>query len=245
MMLALFVSLCIAFLCVLIVRFYTLQASLDSHKATYQSTFRLYTRFSFTPFARFFTQDIFIFALFFTLSLCLFGRFDGFDTPSFFAYATAYLSYAIFMFLGVLALIDMRCLALPDLLNFIFLFLCVSYGLILYPYPLESIMFGFGVGGIAFVLKIFYQSVSGRDIIGEADIVLLSALGIAYGVFDTLCVVFSGSVIALLYMLVVFACGYKSVRDMKLPFVLFVFIGQCLNQFFYLNHTIAEILAYA
>lgn len=218
----------VSFLLAMLVGFYTLQFqertdSLDSESA-HQFSLRIYFC------SELFRSAYLYFCFFLLLVLSLFFLLDSENTPSSAHYALSFpFSYAILMFLCVLGLIDLKCLALPDVLNFLFLLLCISYALF-YPDPIESILLGFGLGGVAFTLKIGYQSFIGKDILGEADILVLSALGMAYGVFDTLLALFGGSVIALVYGLIVFARTRE--KNLKLPFVFFIFLGQCLNHFF-------------
>lgn len=81
------------------------------------------------------------------------------------------------------------------------------------------------IRGIFFALKIFYQSLTRKDIIGEADIIVLSGLGVAFDVFFALLSVFTGSFIALLYAIFLGIFQKTQIRDIKLPFVFFMFIG--------------------
>ncbi len=144
-------------------------------------------------------------------------------------YQIFFLSYSILMLLCVLGLIDIKCLAIPDALNFLFLMMCVAYAFLYLHRDLSElfsrIFIGFGLGGIFFALKIFYQSLTRKDIIGEADIIVLSGLGVAFDVFFALLSVFAGSFIALLYAIFLGIFQKTQIRDIKLPFVFFMFIG--------------------
>lgn len=228
-MLAFIVFSClIAFLLAVLVGIFTLHAQgradfLDSEN-THQSSLRI----KLCP--ELFRSAYVYFCFFLILILSLFFLFNSENTPNSAHYALSFpFSYAVLMFLCVLGLIDLKCLALPDVLNFLFLLLCIGCTLF-YANPIESILLGFGLGGVAFTLKIAYQSLTGKDILGEADILVLSALGMVYGVFDTFLALFGGSVIALAYGLIIFARTRE--KDLKLPFVFFIFLGQCLNHFF-------------
>ena len=138
-------------------------------------------------------------------------------------------SYAILMFLFVLGIIDIKCLAIPDVLNFSLLFICVIYAFLDSSMIGDSfvyrVLLGFGVGGIFFVLKAFYQSLSDRDIIGEADIIVLSSLGIAFGAINAFVSVFLGSIAALVYALILYLFFKRSLFSLKLPFCFFIFLG--------------------
>lgn len=144
-------------------------------------------------------------------------------------YQIFFLSYSILMLLCVLGLIDIKCLAIPDSLNFLFLMMCIVYAFLYLHRDLSELLsrifIGFGLGGIFFALKIFYQSLTHKDIIGEADIIVLSGLGVAFDVFFALLSVFVGSFIALLYVIILGVFKQTQIRDIKLPFVFFVFIG--------------------
>lgn len=141
--------------------------------------------------------------------------------------------YVILMFLLLLGIIDIKCLALPDILNFALLGICLVYAFLESTLMQESFMqrvlLGFGVGGVFFALKILYQSLSNRDIMGEADIIVLCSLGVAFGTLDTFMSVFLGSICALLYALVFALYSRQSLIQLKLPFCFFVFLGTMLH----------------
>lgn len=218
----------ISFLLAILVGFYTLQYQERVDSLVSKNTHRPLLRICF--YRELFRSIYLYFCFFLLLILSLFFLLDSENAQSFAHYALPFpFSYAILMFLCVLGLIDLKCLALPDMLNFLFLLLCISCAFS-YSNPAESILLGFGLGGMAFTLKIAYQSFFGKDILGEADILVVSALGMVYGVFDTLLALFSGSAVALIYGLIVFARTRE--KDLKLPFVFFIFLGQCLNHFF-------------
>lgn len=138
-------------------------------------------------------------------------------------------TYVILMLLLLLGLIDIRCLALPDILNFSLLSICIIYAFLdsvmINNGFIERMLLGFGVGGVFFTLKILYQSLSGKDIIGEADIILLSALSIAFGAELAFVSVFIGSVAALVWAIFLAFFSHKSITTLKLPFCFFVFLG--------------------
>lgn len=141
--------------------------------------------------------------------------------------------YTILMVLLLLAIIDVKCLALPDILNFSFLLICIAYALLDSAFMVESfvyrVLLGFGVGGIFFAFKILYQSFGNKDIIGEADILILSSLGIAFGANNAFVCVFLGSVVALVYAIFLSIFLKKRLTELKLPFCFFIFIGTILD----------------
>lgn len=141
--------------------------------------------------------------------------------------------YVVLMFLLLLGLIDIQCLALPDVLNFLLLILCIVFAFLDSMFMQESFMqrvlLGFGVGGVFFTLKIMYQSVMEKDIIGEADIIVLSSVGIAFGVLDTFVAVFLGSIAALFYAIMLRIFYRANLVNLKLPFCFFIFVGVLLN----------------
>lgn len=141
--------------------------------------------------------------------------------------------YVVLMLLLLLGLIDIQCLALPDVLNFLLLLVCVVFAFLDSMFLQESFMqrvlLGFGVGGVFFALKIMYQSLSGKDIIGEADIIVLSSVGIAFGVLDAFVAVFLGSIAALFYAIILKLFYKASLVNLKLPFCFFIFVGVLLN----------------
>ncbi len=64
-----------------------------------------------------------------------------------------------------------------------------------------------------------------KDIIGEADIVVLSALGIAFGALSAFVSVFLGSIVALVYALFLAIWYKRNLIHLKLPFCFFIFVG--------------------
>lgn len=141
--------------------------------------------------------------------------------------------YVILMFLLLLGIIDIKCLALPDTLNFSLLLVCVVYAFLESIFLQESfiyrVLLGFGVGGIFFTLKILYQSLTNKDILGEADIIVLSSLGIAFGAPSAFVSVFLGSIAALVYALFLNLIFKRTLFELKLPFCFFIFIGVILH----------------
>ena len=141
--------------------------------------------------------------------------------------------YVVFMLLLLLGLIDIQCLALPDVLNFLFLLVCVAFAFLdsmaMQESFMQRVLLGFGVGGVFFTLKIMYQSLARKDIIGEADIIVLSSVGIAFGVLDAFVGVFLGSVAALFYAIVLRVFYKVNLVNLKLPFCFFIFVGVLLN----------------
>lgn len=138
--------------------------------------------------------------------------------------------YVILMLLLLLGLIDIKCLAVPDTINFLLLLVCVGYAFIDSQNNfIHRVLMGFGVGGIFFALKILYQSLVQKDIVGEADIIVLSSLGIAFGTLDTFISVFLGSVAALVYALFLALFYRVHLAQLKLPFCFFIFFGTIIN----------------
>lgn len=141
--------------------------------------------------------------------------------------------YVVLAFLCILALIDVECLALPDVLNFLFLVVCMIctflHSSTMQEGYVERVLLGFGVGGVFFVLKILYQGITRRDIIGDADIVVLSSVGITMGVIDGFASIFLGSVVALIYALFLRIFLKTKLLSLKLPFCFFIFVGILMN----------------
>ncbi len=156
--------------------------------------------------------------------------------------------YVVLMLLLLLGLIDIQCLALPDVLNFLLLLVCVVFAFLDSMFMQESfiqrVLLGFGVGGVFFTLKIMYQSMARKDIIGEADIIVLSSVGIAFGVLDAFVAVFLGSIVALFYAVVLRVFYKVNLVNLKLPFCFFIFVGVLLN-LIWLHFVVSENLGNA
>lgn len=140
--------------------------------------------------------------------------------------AFSVLLYVFFITLFVLALIDMEFLALPNagLLVFLLLSIGVSF---CKPNTLVfmQITQGFAIMGVLFALKVFLESLSKKELFGEADIIVLGGIGMVFGV--QYCV-FSVFVASLLALIVVF--GIKVIQHRilsKIPFVSFLFLSVC------------------
>lgn len=156
--------------------------------------------------------------------------------------------YVVLMLLLLLGLIDIQCLALPDVLNFLLLLICVVFAFLDSMFMQESfiqrVLLGFGVGGVFFTLKIMYQSIARKDIIGEADIIVLSSVGIAFGVLDAFVAVFLGSIVALFYAIILKIFYKANLMNLKLPFCFFIFVGVFLN-LIWLHFVVSENLSNA
>lgn len=204
-----FISLVVAILGAFIVHFYSSDLSF-SYK---HSMLDLPSPLSFANRNKISTIVIFIFSFMFCLML---------DFHSF----SSFLIYGIAMLMLILGLIDAFILAIPDILNFLLLIACI---LLAFINPnvifLEHLLLGFGVGGFFAVLKMFYQSISGKEIMGDADIIVISAIGIGFDVPKIIGAIFFGSVIALCYALISSFIKKQKLSQVKLPFVLYMFFG--------------------
>lgn len=136
------------------------------------------------------------------------------------------LLYVFFVILFILALIDMEFLALPNagLLVFLLLSIVVSFYV---PNVIVSmqIMQGFAIMGVLFALKVFLESLSKREIFGEADIIVLGGIGMVFGVQYCVFSIFLASCFALIVAFVL-----KVIRHImlsKIPFVSFLFLSVC------------------
>lgn len=155
----------------------------------------------------------------------------------YYAYAPSiFLIYGYCLFLPILAvlgLIDYKCLVVPDILLFallgvaLFMALFVSYmfGVV------NNLWFGFGVGGFAFVIRLFIHSLSGKEILGDGDIIVLCALAMVFGKLEMLLIVFVGSIMALGYGLYFRISKGVELIGLKLPFVFFLALGSCIVYF--------------
>ncbi len=138
--------------------------------------------------------------------------------------------YVIIMLLLLLGLIDIKCLAVPDTINFLLLLVCIGYVFIDSQHSfVQRVLMGFGVGGVFFALKILYQSLVQKEIIGEADIIVLSSIGIAFGALNAFISVFLGSVAALVYAIFLAIFYRVNLAQLKLPFCFFIFLGTTIN----------------
>ncbi|AAP77200.1 prepilin peptidase [Helicobacter hepaticus] len=138
--------------------------------------------------------------------------------------------YVIMMLLLLLGLIDIKCLAVPDTINFLLLLVCIGYVFIDSQHSfVQRVLMGFGVGGVFFALKILYQSLVQKEIIGEADIIVLSSIGIAFGALNAFISVFLGSVAALVYAIFLAIFYRVNLAQLKLPFCFFIFLGTTIN----------------
>lgn len=138
----------------------------------------------------------------------------------------------------ILGVIDYRFFALPDVLSFGFLALCVACVLVwdiviassfsiyvLVSDVISQILLGFGLGGIAFALKILFNSLTGRECLGEADILIISGMGVAMGAGMAFFALFIGSIFALLYAIVYAYHTQSRLFELRLPLCPFLCLG--------------------
>lgn len=152
----------------------------------------------------------------------------------------SYTPYAWFVFgilcgFYVLSYIDCLLLKIPDLLNFAVLFF-VWGGL--YYFDLltqEHILASLALAGSFALIRILGSFIFGKEIMGEADIVVLASMGAVVGVYWSIYLVLFSSIVAMGYILLRGMMGFKdrqiSIREIRIPFVLFLMVGLVLVLF--------------
>ncbi|ANV97385.1 hypothetical protein BBW65_00475 [Helicobacter enhydrae] len=167
------------------------------------------------------SQSLFVSCLavlsFFALSVWLYG----FNQFCYFVFVLLCLFY-------ILSYIDCLLLAVPDLLNFLTLFVVVAG---LYYFEMSEINFlaMLAAAGAFSLLKIFGSFVFRKEIMGEADIVVVASMGGFLGLRESVYFVFVACVLALVFILfqALIHLRDKQVNalTLKLPFVAFLFMG--------------------
>ncbi|WP_300223357.1 prepilin peptidase [uncultured Helicobacter sp.] len=133
-----------------------------------------------------------------------------------------------FLFL-ILGWIDCYKLAVPDILNFSLLFY-VFFGL----YFLDLLSYGhfissFSLVGAFALLRMLGGFVFAKEIMGEADLIVMGSIGALFSFVYGCYVVVASSFLAILYILILSAFNYKnktiSFSQIKIPFICFLFLG--------------------
>lgn len=141
--------------------------------------------------------------------------------------------------LFVLSYIDCVCLAIPDWLNFALLFFIFGS---LYYFSLLSFdhfISAFGVCGAFALLRIFGEFVFKKEIMGEADIVVLASMGALLSIIPSIYLSLVASFLAILYIVLLSVIHIKgkqiTLSQIKLPFVCFLSLA-FLIVLFYLQY---------
>lgn len=134
--------------------------------------------------------------------------------------------FIVLAILFVLSYIDCICLAIPDWLNFALLFL-VFGGLYYFSLlSLESFVSAFGVCGAFALLRIFGEFIFKKEIMGEADIVVLASMGGMISFIPSVYLSLLASCLAICYIVLVGIIHIKgkqiALTQIKLPFVCFL-----------------------
>lgn len=142
-----------------------------------------------------------------------------------------YEPYVWFMFvvlscLFVLSYIDCVCLAIPDWLNFSLLFFIFG-GLYYFSFlSFDHFVSAFGVCGAFALLRIFGAFIFKKEIMGEADIVILASIGALLSIIPSIYLSLVASFLAIAYILLVSVIHLKgkqiALSQIKLPFVCFL-----------------------
>ena len=135
----------------------------------------------------------------------------------------------VLLCLYVLSYIDSALLAIPDWLNFallFFIFIGLHYfGLL----RLEHFISSFGICGAFALLRIFGSFIFKKEIMGEADLVVLASMGALVGLIESVYLVLVASSLALGYIVLVGITHLKgkqiTLSTIKVPFVLFLSLG--------------------
>lgn len=177
-----------------------------------------------------------IFSLQFLLScvICLFAFL-------FCVWLYGYGEYAWFMAivlltLFVLSYIDSVLLAIPDWLNFALLFF-IFVGLYYFDLlSLEHFIASFGICGAFALLRIFGSFIFKKEIMGEADLVVLASMGALLNLVSSLYLVLITSILAMIYIVLVGITHLKgkqiALSTIKVPFVLFLSLGFVITLFY-------------
>lgn len=172
-----------------------------------------------------------------SLSSFLFGLFAFL----FCVWLYGYGEYAWFMAIVLLCLfalsyIDSILLAIPDWLNFALLFFIFA-GLYYFGFlDLERFVSAFGICGAFALLRIFGSFIFKKEIMGEADLVVLASMGALVGLVASLYLVLIASSLAIGYIVLVGISHLKgkqiSLSTIKIPFVLFLSLGFVITLFY-------------
>lgn len=139
-----------------------------------------------------------------------------------------YMWFMAIVLLGlfVLSYIDCVCLAIPDWLNFALLFFI--FGSLYYFSALnfDHFISAFGVCGAFALLRIFGEFVFKKEIMGEADIVVLASMGAIISIIPSIYLALLASFLAIGYIVLVSIVHIKgkqiALSQIKLPFVCFL-----------------------
>ncbi len=129
----------------------------------------------------------------------------------------------------MMSYIDSVLLAIPDFLNFLCLFLIFA-GLYFFGFlGEEQFISAFCIAGFLSLLKIFGNFIFRKEILGEADIVLVASMGAIILLYPSIYLLFISSVLAMAYILIFSLTSLKNkqitLSKIKIPFAVFLSLG--------------------
>lgn len=157
------------------------------------------------------------------------------------AWLYGYEPYMWFMFvilsvLFVLSYIDCVCLAIPDWLNFALLFFIFGGLYYFSVLSFDHFLSAFGVCGAFALLRIFGEFVFKKEIMGEADIVVLASMGALLSIIPSIYLSIVASFLAIIYIVFVSVIHLKgkqiALSQIKLPFVCFLSLAFVMMLFY-------------
>lgn len=148
----------------------------------------------------------------------------------------AWFIFIVLMVLFVLSCIDCVLLAIPDWLNFA-LFFFVFAGLHYFDLlVLEHFVSAFSICGAFSLLRVLGQFVFRKEIMGEADIVVVASMGAIVMLIPSLYLVLISSFLAMGYIVLISLIHLRgkkiALSQIKVPFVLFLFLGFVITLFY-------------
>lgn len=140
----------------------------------------------------------------------------------------SYMWFMTIVLLGlfVLSYIDCVCLAIPDWLNFTLLFFIFGSLYYFSVLSFDHFISAFGVCGAFALLRIFGEFIFKKEIMGEADIVVLASMGALLSIIPSIYLALVASFLAILYIVLLSVIHIKgkqiALSQIKLPFVCFL-----------------------
>lgn len=170
----------------------------------------------------------------FASKLCLISQFISMCIFLFVIWLYGFSLYALFIacilyLLYIMSYIDSLLLAIPDFLNFLCL-LFIFTGLYFFNFlSQEHFISAFCIAGFLSLLRIFGSFVFRKEILGEADIVLVTSMGAIILLYPSIYLLFISSILAIGYILTFSLASFKNkqitLSQIKIPFAVFLSLG--------------------
>lgn len=141
----------------------------------------------------------------------------------FFATLSGLVLFFFVLLFYTLSVIDRYFLAIPDSLNFLTLACGLAFAILYFNEPLLACVTCLSFIGFATLLRFFVSYLTGKETLGEGDLLLFGVIGCTLGAFYGAVAIFLSAFYALVFIVIIRILRKK--KEIIVPFVPFLFLG--------------------